>query len=70
VARCLGSPFKTRPVDQASRIPSHLAFVPLCCFQVQSMTYAMNTPPVDGAQWTGIVTQVRLLRAPNCNGWM
>lgn len=24
------------------------------------MLYARNTPPVDGAQWTGIVTQIAL----------
>ncbi len=26
----------------------------------ESMMYALNTPPVPGAQWTGIVTQIAI----------
>ena len=26
----------------------------------ESMMYALNTPPVQGAQWTGIVTQIAI----------
>ncbi len=32
---------------------------------LKKMLYARNTPPVEGAQWTGIVTQASML-GPLC----